>query len=57
MAKRRQRVSKAVPAKGRLRDMCDRLWALAVKDDPHRSHTWALTKTDTWQVGQRVKKA
>ena len=31
--KRRKRTSKAVPAKGRLRDMADQLWALAIKDD------------------------
>ena len=33
MSKRRKRTNKNVPAKGRLRDMCDRLWSLAVKRD------------------------
>jgi len=33
MAKRRKRTNKKVPAKGRLRDMADRLWSLAVKYD------------------------
>ena len=33
MAKRRKRTSKQVPAKGRLRDMADRLWSLAIRDD------------------------
>ena len=31
--KRRKRTSKKIPAKGRLRDMADQLWSLAVKDD------------------------
>ena len=31
--KRRKRVSKSVPAKGRLKDMADRLWSLAVRED------------------------
>ena len=31
--KRRKRTSKHVPAKGRLRDMADRLWSLAVRED------------------------
>ena len=30
---RRKRTSKKVPAKGRLRDMADRLWSLAVRAD------------------------
>ena len=33
MAKRRKRTNKNVPAKGRLRDMADRLWSYAVRDD------------------------
>lgn len=33
MAKRRKRTNKNVPAKGRLRDMADELWALAVYAD------------------------
>ena len=33
MAKRRKRTNKTVPAKGRLRDMADQLWSLAVRDD------------------------
>jgi hypothetical protein len=33
MAKRRKRTNKAVPAKGRLQDIADRLWSLAVKND------------------------
>ena len=33
MAKQRKRSTKDVPAKGRLRDMADRLWSLAVRDD------------------------
>ena len=33
MAKRRKRTNKNVPAKGRLRDMADRLWSLAVRAD------------------------
>ena len=33
MAKRRKRTNKDVPAKGRLRDMADRLWATAIKID------------------------
>ena len=33
MKKRRKRTSKDVPAKGRLADLADRLWSLAVKDD------------------------
>jgi len=31
--KRRKRTSANVPAKGRLRDIADRLWALAVRED------------------------
>jgi len=31
--KRRKRTNKEVPAKGRLRDMADRVWSLAVKHD------------------------
>jgi len=31
--KRRKRTNSKVPAKGRLRDMADQLWSLAVKDD------------------------
>ena len=31
--KRRKRTSKEIPAKGRLRDMADRLWSIAVKGD------------------------
>lgn len=33
LTKRRKRTSHDVPAKGRLREMADRLWALAVKAD------------------------
>jgi len=33
MAKRRKRTSKNVPAKGRLRDMADRLWSITVRTD------------------------
>lgn len=33
MAKRRKRVSRNIPAKGRLRDMADRLWSHAVRAD------------------------
>lgn len=33
MAKRRKRTSKDIPAKGRLRDIADELWSLAVKHD------------------------
>jgi len=33
MAKRRKRTNSKVPAKGRLRDMADQLWSLAVKED------------------------
>lgn len=33
MRKRRKRTNKDVPAKGRILDMCDRLWSLAVKAD------------------------
>lgn len=33
MAKIRKRTNKNVPAKGRLRDMADRLWSLAVRSD------------------------
>lgn len=33
MAKRRKKTSKNVPAKGRLKDMADQLWAVAVKED------------------------
>lgn len=33
MAKQRKRTNSTVPAKGRLRDMADQLWSLAVKDD------------------------
>jgi hypothetical protein len=33
MAKRRKRTNSNIPAKGRLRDMADQLWSLAVKDD------------------------
>jgi hypothetical protein len=29
----RKRISKAIPAKGRLRDMADRLWSIAVRGD------------------------
>lgn len=31
--KRRKRVSREIPAKGRLRDMADQLWSLAIRDD------------------------
>ena len=31
--KRRKRVSREIPAKGRMRDMCDKLWSLAVRAD------------------------
>ena len=31
--KPRKRVSKAIPAKGRLRDMADQLWSIAVRSD------------------------
>ena len=33
MAKRRKRTNANVPAKGRLRDLCDQLWSLAVRAD------------------------
>ena len=33
MSKRRKRTNANVPAKGRLRDMADQLWSLAVKED------------------------
>ena len=33
MGKRRKRTNSRVPAKGRLRDMADRLWSRAVRDD------------------------
>lgn len=33
MAKHRKRISKDIPAKGRLKDFADRLWSLAVRDD------------------------
>lgn len=33
MAKRRKRTNKNIPAKGRLRDMADQLWSLAVRND------------------------
>lgn len=33
MTKRRKRTNKKVPAKGRLRDMADALWAYAIKED------------------------
>lgn len=33
MAKRRQRTNSRVPAKGRMRDMADKLWSLAVRAD------------------------
>ena len=33
MPKRRKRTNSKVPAKGRLRDMADRLWSRAVRDD------------------------
>ena len=33
MPKRRKRTNKDVPAKGRLKDMADQLWSLAVKED------------------------
>ena len=31
--KRRKRTNKNIPAKGRLRDICDRLWSMAVRND------------------------
>lgn len=31
--RRRKRTNANVPAKGRLRDFCDKLWSLAVRDD------------------------
>jgi len=33
MAKRRKRKNPDIPAKGRLKDIADRLWSLAVRDD------------------------
>jgi HNH endonuclease len=33
MAKRRKKTNSKIPAKGRLRDMADEMWSLAVKDD------------------------
>jgi len=33
MGKRRKRVSRSIPAKGRLREIADKLWAAAVRDD------------------------
>jgi hypothetical protein len=33
MAKRRKRTNANVPAKGRLRDMADQLWSIAIRDD------------------------
>lgn len=33
MPKRRKRTNKNIPAKGRLRDIADKLWSLAVRDD------------------------
>lgn len=33
MAKRRKRTSKEIPAKGRLREMADQLWSIAVRED------------------------
>lgn len=33
MAKRRKRTSNNVPAKGRLKELADQLWSLAIKDD------------------------
>jgi len=33
MAKRRKRTNSQIPAKGRLRDIADRLWSRAVRDD------------------------
>lgn len=45
MAKRRKKTSKRVPAKGRLRDMADKVWALAVKDD--WGYTCAICRSQT----------
>ncbi len=45
--KRRKRTSKNVPAKGRLRDMADQLWARAVKADwNHRCAACGAGKCD-----------
>lgn len=37
MAKRRKKTNSKVPAKGRLKDMADQLWSLAIKDDWNHS--------------------
>lgn len=43
MAKRRKRTNKDVPAKGRLRDIADQLWSLAVRND--WAHKCAVCKS------------
>lgn len=52
--KQRKRTSVAIPAKGRLRDFCDRLWSKAVLSDwNYRCAVCAKTATDAHHLVPR----
>ena len=54
----RRRTSKAVPAKGRLREMADRLWAKAIYDDwNHRSAVCGVSQIDAHHLVPRQHEA
>lgn len=56
--KRRKRVSRAIPAKGRLRDMADALWSVAVRTDwNYRCAVCGRGKTDSHHLIPRQHEA
>jgi len=58
MAKRRKKTNKNVPAKGRLRDMADRLWAISVRCDwQHRCAVCGLGNCDSHHLIPRQHEA
>jgi len=58
VAKRRKRTNKNVPAKGRLREICDSLWSLAVRADwAHKCAACGKGKVDAHHLIPRQHEA
>ena len=58
MAKRRRRTNANVPAKGRLRDMADMLWSIAVREDwRNRCAVCGATKCEAHHIVPRQHEA
>ena len=58
MSGRRRRTSKTIPAKGRLRDMADRLWSLSVRGDwNHQCAVCGYRKTEAHHLIPRQHQA